>query len=334
MSLLKHLPSCFKGSLMALGLTLAGNQAQAAPPPPLQTQAPGYQRLAVGEYEVTALFDGYSDLGPTLLKGLSQKDIRAMLERKFIFTPGMPTAFNAFLINTGKNLVLVDAGAGACFGGTAGWLPDNIRAAGYQPEQVDTVLLTHMHVDHVCGLINTKDEPVFANATVYAANPEADYWLSQENLDKAPKDARGFFEVARKSVAPYVAVHRFKTFTPEQSLVPGVTAVSLPGHTPGSSGYTFSSNGQSILFMGDLVHSFAVQFQHPEVSIGFDVQGKQAVVTREKLFKQVAHDRTWVAGAHLPFPGIGHISGREKAFAWVPVEYGPYQRPKNVPLIQ
>nr|WP_237881993.1 MBL fold metallo-hydrolase [Pseudomonas sp. PGPR40] len=319
---------------MTLGLTLAASQVQAAPPSQVQTQVPGYQRLAVGEYEVTALFDGYNDLGPTLLKGLSQKDIRAMLERKFIFTQGMPTAFNAFLINTGKNLVLVDAGAGACFGETAGWLPDNIRAAGYQPEQVDTVLLTHMHVDHVCGLINTKGEPVFANATVYAAKLEADYWLSQANLDKAPADARGYFEIARKSVAPYVAADRFKTFTPEQSLVPGVTPVSLPGHTPGSSGYTFSSNGQSILFMGDLVHSFAVQFQHPEVSIGFDVQGKQAVETREKLFKQVAHDRTWVAGAHLPFPGIGHISNREKAFAWVPVEYGPYQRAKNVPLIQ
>ncbi|WP_095055264.1 MBL fold metallo-hydrolase [Pseudomonas sp. Irchel s3b2] len=334
MSLLKHLPAYFKGSLMALGLTFAASQVQAAPPSQVQTQVPGYQRLAVGEYEVTALFDGYSDLGPTLLKGLSQKDIRAMLERKFIFTQGMPTAFNAFLINTGKNLVLVDAGAGACFGETAGWLPDNIRAAGYQPEQVDTVLLTHMHVDHVCGLINAKGEPEFANATVYAAKLEADYWLSQANLDKAPKDARSYFEIARKSVAPYVAADRFRTFTPEQSLVPGVIPVSLPGHTPGSSGYTFSSNGQSILFMGDLVHSFAVQFQHPEVSIGFDVQGKQAVETREKLFKQVAHDRTWVAGAHLPFPGIGHISNREKAFAWVPLEYGPYQRPKNVPLIQ
>ena len=321
-------------SLLALGAGMAPLAAQADVPAQVKTQAPGYQRLAVGDYEVTALFDGYNDLGPTLLKGLSQKEIRALLARKSITSAGVQTAFNAFLINTGKNLVLVDTGAGTCIGPTAGGLPDAIRAAGYSPEQVDTVLLTHMHLDHVCGLVDDKGAPVFANAVVYAAQAEADFWLSKENLAKAPKEAQGYFQIAQNSTAPYVASGRLKTFGVGQAPIPGVSTVNLAGHTPGSTGYQFSSNGQSILFMGDIIHSFAVQFAHPQVSIGFDNDSSKAIAAREKLFTQVARDNLWVAAAHLPFPAIGHIHVEGKGFAWVPVEYGPYQRAANVPLLK
>ncbi len=320
--------------LLLLGAALAPLATQAAPPAPIKTQAPGFQRLAVGDYEVTALFDGYNDLGPSLLKGLSQNEIRALLARKNITSEGVQTAFNAFLINTGKNLVLVDTGAGTCIGPTAGGLPDVIRAAGYSPDQVDTVLLTHMHLDHVCGLVDDKGAAVFANADVYAAKAEADFWLSKDNLSKAPKEAQGFFQIAQNSTAPYVAAGRLKTFTPGQEPIAGVSTLNLAGHTPGSAGYEFSSKGQRIIFMGDLIHSFAVQFAHPEVSIGFDNNSAEAIAARKKLFTQVARDNTWVAAAHLPFPAIGHIRVEGKGFAWVPVVFGPYQRAAKVPLIK
>ncbi|GLK88018.1 MBL fold metallo-hydrolase [Pseudomonas turukhanskensis] len=320
--------------LLVLGASLAPLAAQATPPAQLKTQAPGYQRLAVGDYEVTALFDGYNDLGPTLLKGLSQKEIHALLARKNITGAGVQTAFNAFLINTGKNLVLVDTGAGHCIGATAGGLPAAIRAAGYSPEQVDTILLTHMHLDHVCGLVDDKGAAVFANAVVYAAQAEADFWLSKSNLEKAPEEAKGYFKIAQNSTAPYVTAGRLKTFGLGEAPLAGVSTVNLAGHTPGSTGYQFTSNGQSILFMGDIIHSFAVQFAHPEVSIGFDNDSSKAIAARKKLFTQVAHDNIWVAAAHLPFPAIGHIRVEGKGFAWVPVEYGPYQRAANVPLLK
>jgi glyoxylase-like metal-dependent hydrolase (beta-lactamase superfamily II) len=324
----------FLAPLLVLGASLAPLAANATPPAQIKTQAPGYQRLAVGDYEVTALFDGYNDLGPTLLKGLSQKEIHALLARKNLTGAGVQTAFNAFLINTGKNLVLVDTGAGQCIGATAGGLPEAIRAAGYSPEQIDTILLTHMHLDHVCGLVDAKGAAVFANADVYAAQAEADFWLSKTNLEKAPEEAKGYFKIAQNSTAPYVAAGRLKTFGLGQAPIAGVTTVNLAGHTPGSTGYQFTSNGQSILFMGDIIHSFAVQFAHPEVSIGFDNDSSKAIAAREKLFTQVAHDNIWVAAAHLPFPAIGHIRVEGKGFAWVPVEYGPYQRAANVPLLK
>jgi glyoxylase-like metal-dependent hydrolase (beta-lactamase superfamily II) len=323
-----------QGTLGAIGLVMISASAQAQAPQ-VGTQVPGYFRLALGDYEVTALFDGYNDLSPKLLQGMNQGQIRALLARRSIETPGVQTAFNAFVVNTGKQLVLIDTGAGQCIGPTAGQLPANLQAAGYKPEQVDAILITHLHLDHVCGLVDGQQQPVFANATVYAAKAEADYWLDPQALAKAPEAAKGFFKVARDSTAPYVAAGRFKTFTPGQSPLPGVVEAQLEaGHTPGSTTYRFTSQGQSILFMGDLVHNLAVQFLHPEVSIGFDVDSQHAIKSRNQVFSAAAASKTWVTAAHLPFPGIGHITTEGKHFQWVPVEYGPYKRAANVPLIE
>ncbi|VVO96666.1 MBL fold metallo-hydrolase [Pseudomonas fluorescens] len=321
----------------ASGLTiaLASGITSAQAPAQVATQVPGYLRLAVGDYEVTSLFDGYNDLSPKLLQGLTQSQIRALLARRSIETPGVQTAFNAFLVNTGKQLILVDSGAGQCIGATAGMLSDNMKVAGYEPSQVDVILLTHLHLDHVCGLVDAEQKPVFANATVYVAKAEADYWLDPQAIAKAPEGAKPYFKIAQDSTAPYVAEGRFKTFEAGQSPVPGVVdAVLEAGHTPGSTTYLFTSQGQSILFMGDLVHNLAVQFEHPEVSIGFDVNSQQAIKSRAKVFSDAAASKRWVTAAHLPFPGIGHIAAEGKHFQWVPAEYGPYKRAANVPLIE
>ncbi|WP_460118086.1 MBL fold metallo-hydrolase [Pseudomonas sp. H3_G09] len=317
---------------LAVMLAMSGAMAQA---PQVGTQAPGYFRLAVGDYEVTALFDGYNDLSPKLLQGMSQSQIRALLARRSIESPGVQTAFNAFLVNTGTQLILVDTGAGQCIGATAGQLSANMQAAGYKPEQVDTILLTHLHLDHVCGLVDAEKKPLFTNATVYAAKAEADYWLDPAALARAPAGAEEFFKIARDSTAPYVASGRFKTFAAGQSPLPGLVEATLEaGHTPGSTTYRFSSQQQSIVFMGDLVHNLAVQFLHPEVSISFDVNSQQAIASRQAVFSAAAASKTWVTAAHLPFPGIGHIAAEGKHFQWVPVEYGPYKRAAKVPLIE
>jgi len=245
------------------------------------------------------------------------------------------TAFNAFLVNTGKQLILVDTGAGQRIAATPGQLSANMQAAGYKPEQVDAILLTHLHLDHVCGLVDGQQRPIFANATVYAAKAEADYWLDPQALAKAPAGAREFFKIAQDSTAPYVSAGRFKTFAAGQSPLPGLVEATLEaGHTPGSTTYRFTSQNQSIVFMGDLVHNLAVQFDHPEVAISFDVNSQQAIKSRNAVFSAAAASKTWVTAAHLPFPGIGHITAVDKHFQWVPVEYGPYKRAAKVPLIE
>lgn len=308
-------------AVFASGLPLT---AVADAPAMKMSQVPGYFRLPLGEMEVTALYDGHVALDAKLLKGASAKDIQGLLARMFVTSnKGVQTAVNAYLINTGKNLVLVDTGAAKCFGPTLGVIGDNLRAAGYDMAQVDTVLLTHLHGDHACGLLAADGKPAFPNATVYVAKDEAAFWLSKEVAAKAPKESQPFFKMAQDAVAPYESAGKLKQFAGGESLLPGIESVLSPGHTPGHAGYLFSSAKQQLLVWGDLVHSHAVQFARPEVVIEFDIDSKRAIASRKKAFADAARKKLWVAGAHLPFPGIGHVRAERKAYAWVPVEYAP-----------
>ncbi|MDH4561927.1 MBL fold metallo-hydrolase [Pseudomonas sp. BN411] len=312
---------------LALALPFAAPiTAQAAPVAKQQTQVPGFYRMAVGDLEVTALYDGYVDLGTNLLKGASAEDIQSLLARMFIeSSKGVQTAVNAYLVNTGKQLVLVDTGSSKCFGPTLGGILGNLKAAGYQPEQVDSVLLTHLHPDHACGLLDAEGKPAFANATVFVTRDEAGFWLNPEVAAKAPADSKAFFEMAQKAVAPYKAAGKLKTYSAGDALVEGVSVAPSPGHTPGHTGYLFSSNGQELLVWGDVVHSYATQFANPDIAIEFDVDNAKAIASRKQVFAAAAKDKLWVAGAHLPFPGLGHVrsEGEGKGYAWVPAEFGP-----------
>ncbi|WP_221930926.1 MBL fold metallo-hydrolase [Telmatospirillum sp. J64-1] len=313
-------------SLSAVGVA-ALSPVHAEPPAQQQNQVPGYYRMAVGEFEVTALYDGYVDLPPQLLSGIAEDDIQSLLARMFLeTTPGVQTAVNAYLVHTGSRLVLVDAGAGGAFGPTLGGIAENIRAAGYDPAQVDTVLLTHLHGDHAAGLLAADGQAAFPNAEVWAAQEDAAYWLDEAIAAQAPEEAQGFFKMARESVAPYVAADRFKTFAQDEEILPGVTAVSLFGHTPGHSGFLVASEDQTLLIWGDVIHSHAVQFARPEVVIEFDTDKEAALATRKRILEEAARDRLAIAGAHLPFPGIGHVRNEGQGYAWVPVEFGPYRR--------
>lgn len=313
---------------VAVGATVlpAGEaRAQATPPAQQKTQMPGYYRMMVGQLEVTALYDGYIDLDPKILKYTSAREVQSLLARMFVeSTPGMQTAVNAYLINTGRNLVLVDTGAAGCFGPTLGRIGENLRAAGYMPEQVDTVLLTHLHGDHACGLA-ANGKPAFPNATVYVDKADAEYWLNEANAAAAPKDAQGLFAMARAALAPYQAANRFRTFNGGAGAepTPGVRAVPAYGHTPGHSGYMFTSGKDSLLLWGDIIHSHAVQFRRPQVAIEFDTDSHAAVITRKRILADAAKSRLWVGGAHLPFPGLGHVRRDTAGYSWVPAEYGP-----------
>lgn len=296
----------------------------AAPPVQQKAQVPGYYRMAVGGFELTALYDGYIDRDPKFFTGIAAQDVQELIARMFLeATPGVQTAVNTYLVHTGTRLILIDAGASNVLGPTLGGVGANIRAAGYDPAQVDTVLMTHLHSDHVSGLLTPEGKPLFPNADVRVAKPEADYWLDQANAAKAPADIQPFFTAARDAVAPYAAAGRLKPFTPGEEVAPGITSVAAFGHTPGHTAYLIASGGKSLLVWGDIVNNHALQFPRPDVALEFDSDRTQAVGTRKAIFAAAAKDRLWVAGAHLPFPGIGHVRAEADGYAWVPVEYGP-----------
>jgi glyoxylase-like metal-dependent hydrolase (beta-lactamase superfamily II) len=309
---------------LALAALLALPSLARAEAPPVQTQVPGYYRHQLGQFEVTALFDGAIELDAKLLKNATPTDLQRLLSRMFVGNPKMQTAVNAYLINTGRNLVLVDAGAAKLFGPSLGYVLENMKAAGYEPAQVDTVVITHLHGDHMGGLNDANGKPVFAKAKVMVPQADHDFWLSQAVADKAPEGMQPFFKMARDTAAPYQAAGQWFPFADGDELVPGVRAVAANGHTPGHTAYALESDGQKLLIWGDLVHAHAVQFAKPGVSIEFDVNQKQAIATRRAVMKSVAASKTLVAGMHLPFPGLGHVRAEGKgSYAWVPLEYSP-----------
>ena len=318
-----HKPQALARLLLAgLCILVAGFASAAAPQQ--QTQVPGYYRLQVGAFEVTALYDGAIDLDEKLLKNVQKRDVQRLLARQFLQGPKVQTAVNAYLVNTGSKLVLVDAGAAKLFGPGLGNIVANLKAAGYTPEQVDTVLVTHLHGDHVNGLVTPEGKAVFANAEVWSAQADNDFWLSESIAAQAPAEMQGFFKMARDAAAPYRAAGKWKTFDSDRELLAGIRSVDTHGHTPGHASYQFESGNDKLLVLGDLVHNHAVQFARPDVAIEFDSDPKQAVLARKRIFAQAAKERLLVAGMHLPFPGIGHVRKEQKGgYAWVPAEFAP-----------
>ncbi|NNH89025.1 MBL fold metallo-hydrolase [Acinetobacter terrae] len=290
-----------------------------------QAQVAGYYQYQAGDVQITALLDGTNYLSPTLFKGIPTAKVTQILKKYYADqAKGVQTSVNAFLVNTGSSLVLVDSGSSSCNGPNFGSVIKNLKAAGYKTEQVDTILLTHLHPDHVCG-ISDKGVANFPNATVYVADAEANYWLNPKQVAKLPQDKQARFkqtvEKIQQAVHPYQAKKHFKTFKLGDK-IKGFDVISTAGHTPGHFSFAFKSGNEEIVFVGDIVHSHSIQFDQPETAIDFDTDPKKAVQTRLAQFARLAKQGQTVAAPHLPFPGIGHIYSKDgKSYQWIPVHF-------------
>jgi glyoxylase-like metal-dependent hydrolase (beta-lactamase superfamily II) len=305
------------GALLLSATSLA--RPARAEAPSSGVQVAGLYRRKLGSIEVTSLLDGYIDVGNQLWTGIAPEAVDTAIAEAFLSDPtAIRIGITSYLLNTGDRLILVDSGSADLFGPTAGRFRENLAAAGIEPGQIDDILVTHMHPDHIGALVE-GDKAAFPNAGVHVNATDLDYWTSDTNRAAAPEFARPWFDAA--SVVKFAYGDRLSTFSGATTVLPGIEVEPLPGHTPGHSGFRVSSEGQALLIWGDACGVAAMQFRHPDAGLVFDVDGETGRATRKRMLDMAATDRVLVAAAHLPFPSFGHVARSGDAYAWEPEEW-------------
>lgn len=277
-------------------------------------------RRKLGSYEITVLADGYIDLPHAVWANVSPEEMDKHLGDAFLPTGFIRNGVNAYLINTGAKLILVDSGARDLFGPSTGLFPGNLADVGVKPEDIDQILVTHIHPDHVGGLYTAAGQVTIPKAQVLVNETDLNYWTNASAQGQAVEIAKPWFDIARDWQSAYDG--RITTFKGETDLGDGITAFPLPGHTPGHTGFRVESDGESLLIIGDVVVSTAVQFSNPDASNIWETNSDDSKRSRRTIFDIAARDRTLVTATHLPFPSFGYVErNTDGTYAWVPEEW-------------
>ena len=209
---------------------------------------------------------------------------------------------NAYLVKMNGRLILVDVGPSDVYGSDLGHLTASLKNAGYKPEQIDAILLTHIHMDHIGGLTNGNDL-TFPSADVYISKKEADYYLNRMNKKKATQSMKNFFDGARLKLSPIIKAGKLKTLEFGSEVYPGITSIASPGHTRGHSFYALESKGQKIIFSGDIIISDVLQFAETSITSVYDDNVNMAIITRKKALVRCSSKRENMMRIILVEPG-------------------------------
>jgi glyoxylase-like metal-dependent hydrolase (beta-lactamase superfamily II) len=284
-------------------------------------QGPGVYRFRLGDFQLTALFDGiwYLPIDDKFVRNASGAEVNQALAAAFLPPSVLPISFTALLVNTGTKLVLIDTGTAGQIADTAGSMLDNLKVAGIDPKAIDTILISHFHPDHIDGIKTKDDEKVFPNAEILVPEPEWTFWMN--DAGPAQGAVKRYFLNARrifKDIAGDV-----RRFTPGGEVAPGIVSVPAFGHTPGHTAFAIHSGNQSMLAMSDTVRNPYLFARHPDWQPSFDMDGPQAVAARWQILDRVVADRMLVQAYHFPFPACGHMIKTATGYELVPVEWQP-----------
>ncbi len=283
---------------------------------------PGILQWKIGNRVVTTLNDGFNPASVDVVQGLSREEA-IRIQRDAFRTDDPKITINLFLVESDKHPpVLIDTGMGFIGGETSGRLLSALEAVGVTPEEIGTVLLTHLHPDHCAGLTDGKGNAVFPNAEIVLEKIEHAFWTDNNNFKDAPDEFKGYVALTQGSLVPYKG--RIRLFNGETEVVPKIWSVPLYGHTPGHTGYRISSEGTSVLIWGDIVQFQEIQSARPDTGLAFDVDSAKAVETRKDIMTKAASERLLVAGMHIDFPGFSFVRRTEGGFRLVPALWSDF----------
>ncbi len=309
------------GAALSFGAGLAARPASAAVPEAAKQNA-GFYRMMVGDFEVTVLNDGartfpYPD---GFVTNASKDQGLAAAEAAYMPQGMLTIPFNPTLVNTGSKLVLIDAGNGPSADGAVGQLFSNLAAAGVKPEDIDLVLISHMHPDHTNGLRSADGKIAFSKAEVKVAAPDWAFWMSDDNMAKADTPvAKNYFANTRKVFADIK--DRIGTFERGKEVAPGVTSIASPGHTPGHTSFAVASGSARVLVQVDVTNIPELFLRHPDWHVIYDNDPEMAQKTRHAVYDLAAAEKMPVIGYHFSFPSIGHVEKDGAGYRLVPISW-------------
>lgn len=282
--------------------------------------SPGFRRLKVGDVEVISLIDGIArrPLGEEFVKNAPIAEVRALLASQSLPTEYIDVPFTPFLVVAGGRRILMDTGLGEFGGPTTGKLLENLRAAGVQPGDIDTVLITHYHGDHINGLRNKAGEFVFPRAKVLVPAPEHAFWMDDAKMNAAPEGMKGAFQNVRRVFAQMPS-DMLVRFEPGGEVAPGIRSVAAFGHTPGHTLFQLQSAGQSFFYVGDLTNVPALFARNPDWAVTFDMDAEAARKVRRETLQRIVDAKAMIGGFHFPFPAFGRAVAQGSGYAFQPV---------------
>ena len=310
-------------ALATTGPFLASSPSRAAAPP-VGKQGPGLYRYKVGDYELTQIVDGSFTVQSLegFVTNASKAAVNAALEAAYLPRDQLTIIFNPMVVNTGSKLVLIDTGYGAVGPKTAGQLQTNMAAAGLDPKTIDIVVISHLHPDHINGLVGADGGLAFPNAEIKMPAPEVAYWMDDGNMSRAPAGRLAdYFKNVRRVMGPVSS--KVTKYDWNTEVAPGVTAIATVGHTPGHTSFIISSGSGRLLVQSDVTNHPALFVRNPEWSAVFDIDGPKAIETRRKFYDMAVAEKALIAGFHYPFPSLGHVEKDGTGYRLVPIAWNP-----------
>lgn len=283
-------------------------------------QAPAAYRYKIGDIEVTAIHDGFAQRPlDGLVKNADLADVQKAMAEASLPTDKIPITFTTLVVNDGQRLTLIDAGNGDMGAPTSGAFLKNFKAAGFDPKDVDAVVISHFHGDHINGLRLKDGTAVFANAEIRVPEAEWAYWMDDARMAAAPDGLKGNFQNVRRVFAPIAK--DVKMYAPGKEAAPGLIAVAAAGHTPGHSAFALQSGDRRLMIMSDLTNHPALFVRNPDWQAVFDMDGDMARATRRKMLDMAVSEKAQVAFYHAPFPATGMIAKDGTGFRLVPAQW-------------